>query len=232
MPAVEGGRSDRACRGYERVSALGVRVRRDWVANSETLALRTHLVAVDGMGLARFSFILVATAGIVSATTACDGSSEGAADTDASAAPETSSAPTTNASSEGDTSPTTAGRDCPLPTEWQRAPFVDVTGGPDQPDPDLLRTMAAAGGATESSDDYRVTVARLISDDATSSLPPIDEEGMRSEEWWDGVDHDVYLRVEERGLGEVGVDFCVWFLKSQRDYETTQTEVIGRLEQG
>lgn len=184
------------------------------------------------MGLARFSFIVVATAGIVSGAAACGGSSEGDADTGASAAPETSSGPTTNASSEGDTSPTTAGRDCPLPDEWQRAPFVDVTGGPDQPDPDLLREMAAAGGVTESSDAYRVTVARLISETATSSLPPIDEQGMRSEEWWDGVDHDVYLRVEERGLGEVGVDFCVWFLKSEGDDETTQTEVMARLEHG
>lgn len=178
------------------------------------------------MRIARFAVALLAPALIVSAS-ACDGSSDGAANTDASAVPTTSGVPTTTSSTQGDIAPTTTGRDCPLPMEWERPPFVDVTGSDDQPDPDEVRTMRAFGSQPESLDGYRVTVVRLISDAADKPLPPIDEEGLRSEEWWDNVDHDVIVRIAEEGLGEVGVDFCVWFLKSQVDYDTTLSEITA-----
>jgi hypothetical protein len=186
---------------------------------------------MEGMDVVRLSLMLALVAGIAGATAACDGPNEEAADAEVSATLNPGSTSTTNESSEADASPTTASRDCTLPSEWAQSLFVDVTGDPDQPDPGLLRAMSAAGGAVVSSDDYRVTLTRLISDEASKPLPPLAEDGTRSEDWWDSVDHDVYAMLQERRLGEAGVDFCVWFLKSQGDYETTRTEVQVRLDQ-
>lgn len=178
------------------------------------------------MRIARFAIALLVSA-LLATASACEGPGDGAANTDASAVPTTSSAPTTTISSQGDTTPTTSSRDCPLPMGLERPPFVDVTGSDDQPDSDEVRTMRAFGSEPEYLDGYRVTVVRLISDDAEKPLPPIDEEGLRSEEWWDSVDHDVFVRIAEEGLGEAGVDFCVWYLKSQVDYDTTLSEITA-----
>lgn len=184
------------------------------------------------MGVTRSAAVLLATAGIVATAAGCDQSIDDAADTAVSAIPETGSAPWSNGSSAGDTASTATSRDCPLPSEWKQPPFVDVTGSDEQPDPEAIRALAATGGASVSSDDYWVRVVRLISDDAEKPLPPIDEDGLRSADWWAMVDHDIFVSITEQGLGEVGVDICRWYLTSQVDYEATRSEITARLNQG
>lgn len=214
-----------------RICVLARPVRAALALDRPTLALNADLVRMEGVGIVRLSIMLVAVGGIAGVVAACDGPDKEATDTEVSSMLNSGSASVTDESSEADSSPTTSGRDCTLPPEWQQSPFVDVTGGPDQPDPDLLRAMSSAGGGVVSSDDYRVAVARLISDDASTPLPPVEEDGMASDEWWSTVDHDVYAQLQERLLGEAGVDYCVWYLQSQDDYDTTRTEIKVRLDQ-
>lgn len=180
----------------------------------------------------RFSAMLAAVAGLVGGTVACDGSQRGTSDmsSTASATTPTDATATSNELAEANKSLPASGRACPLPSEWQ-ALFVDVTGDADSPDPAVLRQMSVVGGALFTSDDYRVGIARLVSDDASKPLPAIDENGLLSEDWWDSVDHDVYAMLQERELGEAGVDFCLWILKSQGDFDATQSEVQRRLGQ-
>ncbi len=177
--------------------------------------------------------MLATAAGLVGGTAACDGSQQDASDisTAASATTPTDGTRTSNDLAEANASQATSGRACPLPSEWQQSLFVDVTGDADSPDPAELRQMSVVGGALFTSDDYRVLIARLVSDDASKPLPAIDENGLRSEDWWDSVDHDVFAMLQERELGEAGVDFCLWILKSQGDFDATQSEVQRRLGQ-
>ena len=104
---------------------------------------------------------------------------------------------------------------CVLPAEWQDTPFDDVTGEQGIPDARELRRLAMMGGNVVADDEFRISATPVPSgttgstDNAAElSAPP------------------VYVVVEDQApntatTGSMGIDWCVWTLRSDVDLEAT-----------